>query len=141
METADCIEGLARLPGGSTAVPFSLIQQGHPVSLPISISIGERSCLVSVEMLMLNNVLGSCFISVEVGGPTFPDSISIVPNTLRSMASWVIDRCLITAGGMGGFVTHGFSNMVDYIITHGLIPTPATILRKIITISTQGHHG
>ena len=34
---------------------------------------------------------------------------------------------------MGGFVTSGFANMVDYIIANGVVPNPSVVnLRKTV---------
>ena len=59
----------------------------------------------------------------------------LVPNRLREMASYVIEQCVILQAGTGGFITSGISDMVHYIITHGILPEQlqSISLRKIIS--------
>ena len=80
------------------------------------------SLALTPETLCLILVLETCAISVEVAGPSTPQTLPIVPNILRQMASWVIRRCVQIEGGNGGFVTAGLGNMVDYVVTHGIPP-------------------
>ena len=79
-----------------------------------------------------NLLAGNCLISVEVAGPTRPASINLVPNTIRAMAQWVIEECVESDGGVGGFATFGFANMVDYAVAHQAEPSFGTNFRKII---------
>ena len=40
--------------------------------------------------------------------------IELVPDRLRSMASWIIAQCVIGKVGIGGFVTPGLQNLITY---------------------------
>ena len=56
-------------------------------------------------------------ISVEVANPS-GESISqivAVPDSLRGMAGWIINRCVAATGGIGGFSTLAIQNLVNYV--------------------------
>ena len=39
----------------------------------------------------------------------------LIPDVIRAQAGWVIQNCLVEWGGVGGFVTKGFANMVNHV--------------------------
>ena len=56
-------------------------------------------------------------ITLEQAGPNpSPGPIMISPDDVRGMAGYVIQQCVVEEGGIGGFVTANFSNMIDYIL-------------------------
>ena len=60
-------------------------------------------------------LLGSCQVVLETGGPWIPsDTVSLSPDTVRSMASSVLRDC-VQQEGMGGYVTVGLSNMINHL--------------------------
>ena len=59
-----------------------------------------------------------CQISVELGGPgvELGCNFIVAPNRIREMAKYVIDKCILNWGGVGGFITEGFSQMVNHVL-------------------------
>ena len=56
-------------------------------------------------------------ITLEQAGPSpHPGLIMLSPDDVRGMAGYVVQKCVTDGGGVGGFVTSGFSNMVDYVL-------------------------
>lgn len=43
-------------------------------------------------------------------------AIEIIPDTLRSLAAWMIAQCVIGRAGLGGFGTLGLQNLVTYTL-------------------------
>ena len=59
---------------------------------------------------------GTCQVSIETAGPDLRSrAYSIAPNYMRALAGFVIETCANQAGGIGGFVTHGFGAAENYI--------------------------
>ena len=53
-------------------------------------------------------------ISVELAGHTTEVTVvHVVPDQIRGMAGWVISQCIGAGGGLGGFVTGHFGNLVN----------------------------
>ncbi|MCJ1227785.1 hypothetical protein MMC12_004444, partial [Toensbergia leucococca] len=49
------------------------------------------------------------------GPAVHPYSYTIIPSDVRSLAAWVIGQCVHGEGGIGGFGTLLFENMVNYV--------------------------
>ncbi|MCJ1237109.1 hypothetical protein MMC14_005093 [Varicellaria rhodocarpa] len=94
----DCLRAAAELPGGSDSIEWVVDVPGNPIGLPLTREYGE------------------CYITVDTAGPRPPLSVHVPPNIFRSMAGFLIDRCVINGGGTGGFVTAGFANLLDYVV-------------------------
>lgn len=73
-------------------------------------------------------------ISVEVAGPAVPSTMNLIPNEIRGMAGWVIERCVIEGAGSGGFVTKDISNLIRVIVN------PETNLDLPLSMSTLIRH-
>ena len=59
------------------------------------------------------------------------------------MASYIIEQCVIMRDGVGGYVTSGIGNMLNYAVTHNIFPEQVDLtLRKIIRpktyVATEG---
>ena len=117
------------LPGGSGMIPFqvhrSLPDEWNPTGLPLIVESGQYHSCFSLDVIKTDEVLGDCRINVEVAGPTPPETMLIVPNNLRSMASYLINRCVVIQGGYGGFITSGFNALVHYVVERNLLPNLA----------------
>ena len=123
---ADCFEALNMLPGGSGMIRFqvqrSFPDEWNPTGLPLIVESGRYHLFFSLSVIKTDEVLGDCRINVEVAGPNPPETMLIVPNNLRSMASYVINRCVVLRGGYGGFITSGLSHLVNYVVERNLMP-------------------
>lgn len=62
------------------------------------------------------DTIGGCQISVEVAGPNLPQTYSLVPDTVHSLASHIINECVGRAGKVGGFATLDIGNLIDWVI-------------------------
>lgn len=54
--------------------------------------------------------------SVEVAGPTLPDTFTLVPDTIQSMAAQLVNECVGRSGRQGGFATFGIGKLIDYVV-------------------------
>ena len=43
----------------------------------------------------------------------------VAPDHIREMAVYIIDECVLSWGGVGGFVTEGFANMANHVALPG----------------------
>ena len=73
---------------------------------------------------------GSCSVTIEVAGPVEGTYYNIAPSTIRGLAGWVIDRCIISSHGIGGFVTYELSSFIDPIVGSTVERFPEMALRK-----------
>ena len=55
-------------------------------------------------------------ISVEIVGPHPPQTYTLVPDTVRSIASDLINECVGRAGKVGGFATLDIGRLIDFVI-------------------------
>ena len=55
-------------------------------------------------------------ISVEIAGPNLPETYTAAPDSIRSLTTEVINRCVTTGRGKGGFATMGIRTLVDYVV-------------------------
>ena len=55
-------------------------------------------------------------ITVEMAGPTPPKTTQLKPNTIRSMAGYVLHWCVDVDGGKGGFITAQWTRMLDVVV-------------------------
>lgn len=55
--------------------------------------------------------------SVEAAGPELsaPNFFRIVPSHIRRMAGYIIDKCVVGGGGIGGFVTDGWASVTNMV--------------------------
>ena len=83
-------------------------------SLPVDYYTNDQS---AEYHLPFSSAWGSVVISVEVAGAVQMAriaSISLSPDEIRGMATYVTDQC-VREGGNGGFVTKKLGGLVDYI--------------------------
>ncbi|MCJ1452444.1 hypothetical protein MMC28_002787 [Mycoblastus sanguinarius] len=85
---------------------------------------------------------GGVVISVEVGGPSDVQSISLVPNDIRGMAAYLANRCS-GARYMGGFVTKGLGPLINYVTNPKMnldtAPYPPSTAFITVTLSDHAH--
>ena len=117
-----------------------LTARGIPLSAAISLYFWWAWNLSTFLItFVLISTIDNCLISVEVAGPSRPvQSINIVPDQLRGMASWVLQQC-VNNGRLAGFVTYRFSNMLNYISglqTNLNIPFRTYISRNVRALSS-----
>ncbi|MCJ1229777.1 hypothetical protein MMC12_006447 [Toensbergia leucococca] len=111
LETLDCnLAADLQLPRGRESVNAFLNNPRMPFSLPFTVT------------------HGSCAISIEFAGPSYaaPSFVTIVPDQLRGMASYVIDQC-VRASGSGGFITRGMISLVGYLSITPLFVNPLSV--------------
>ncbi|MCJ1228496.1 hypothetical protein MMC12_005157 [Toensbergia leucococca] len=58
---------------------------------------------------------GSCRVSVQTSGPSYPRFLSLRPNAVRAVASNVIRKCPSESDGIGGFQTLNLQNLITYL--------------------------
>ncbi|KAL8823065.1 MAG: hypothetical protein Q9191_006211 [Dirinaria sp. TL-2023a] len=87
---------------------------------------------------------GTCTVTVELAGPAASNtnSINLVPDQIRGMAGYVIQRCpgggdmthnyANFAGGLGGYVTSGLENILESIEQSNLYLNPNSRLSIIV---------
>ena len=63
-----------------------------------------------------HNKVGDCAISVEVAGPNLPSIYMVVPDTVHSLASHLINECIGRAGREGGFATLDIGKLIDLVV-------------------------
>ncbi|KAI4273236.1 MAG: hypothetical protein LQ337_004769, partial [Flavoplaca oasis] len=93
-----CDVAASRLDVGSASTSYHVSDQAGPQTLPQSIN------------------YGGCMISVEVAGPHPPQTYTLVPDTVRSIASHLINECVGRAGKVGGFATLDIGRLIDFVI-------------------------
>lgn len=81
-------------------------------------------------------LLGGCHVTIELAGPTLPQSVNVNRILVGRMAGWVLNYCVVREGGLGGFVTHGVRRLIDYSMN------PASVLtdpyRKFLSSAYKG---
>ena len=78
---------------------------------------------------MAYTMSGRCTISIEMAGPVEGSYYHIAPSTIRGLAGWVWEKCII-GKGIGGFVTYGMSRFIDPIVGSTVSRFPEMDLRK-----------
>ena len=73
-----------------------------------------RSMFSNAVGLMYNS--GSCQITVERAGPADATVLSLIPDQIRELAGYITQECVVNSGGIGGFITLGMYNVVNYIL-------------------------
>lgn len=60
---------------------------------------------------------GSCRVAIETAGPPehLPHSVLLRPRDLRGLAGYLIQKCAAENGGIGGFLTLGFTSATGFI--------------------------
>lgn len=118
----DCVRAASTLKVGEDVVPYHVNPPGglpsgdEPLTLPIYKKYGSLGAVwVLFDSQRLTSFLGLCMVSVELGGPTIPQTVRLRPNDVRGMAGWAIDQCVIDGAGSGGFVTKGLLNLINYV--------------------------
>ena len=101
-----CIQAAGRLPTGNRPVSYGV--RGYranngPLNLPIQITEGDgnNACSIVIE-------------AVDPRDTTFLQSMNITPDSLRGIASCIINQCVST-NGQGGFGTISIQSMIDWI--------------------------
>ncbi|MCJ1232628.1 hypothetical protein MMC14_000581 [Varicellaria rhodocarpa] len=93
---SECSQAAVKIPSGSA--PVSITYQNDPLNFPIE------------------EVHGNCMVTVDwaYAASFSSQPISIIPDDLRRMASWVISTC-VEQSGVGGYATLGLQNMIDWV--------------------------
>jgi hypothetical protein len=65
--------------------------------------------------LQLRSVIDECRVSVEMAGPVQAKTYMAKPDDIRGVADWLLNQCVFTEDGIGGFVTKDIDNMVDFV--------------------------
>ena len=74
-------------------------------------------------------------ISVELAGQNIPPTVQLVPDIIRAIAAHVLDACVMSEGGIGGFATEYLRYLHTFVlgsITPAIDRGPySTALRKL----------
>ena len=59
----------------------------------------------------------SCQVTIEPAGPShrYPQYLAYSPDMMRGLAGYVIQKCAVEEGGIGGFVTVGLEAAEQYL--------------------------
>ncbi|KAL8657518.1 MAG: hypothetical protein Q9226_001832 [Calogaya cf. arnoldii] len=97
-DTRNCRAAIQQLPTGDTEVPYYNDGRYGAGHLPFS----KKS--------------GDCMLQVGVAGKRMPGIWMVAPNTIRSMASRVLDHCAKDDGSYGGgFTTSSLTPMANWL--------------------------
>ncbi|KAL8798690.1 MAG: hypothetical protein Q9200_007721 [Gallowayella weberi] len=85
---------------------------------------------------------GGCMVSVEVAGPHLPQTYSLIPDVVQSLASHVINECVGKDGRSGGFATLDLGRLIDFVLNPSTAfpanyPSSTTFLTVSITSSDK----
>ena len=69
--------------------------------------------------------LANCHITIEIAGPGRPGPVRLSRRGVVYAIKWVLEACVLRGHGLGGFVTMGTQNMMQYVSEN-----PAAILTK-----------
>ncbi|KAI4210558.1 MAG: hypothetical protein LQ351_006625 [Letrouitia transgressa] len=99
LQRAPCEAIVERLNSGSSPIEYEIgpVSRG-PHSLPFEQNDGE------------------CKITIEVAGPRLPAMYRAPPSGLKALAAKVVNQCINTRRGEGGFGTFEIKNSVNYVI-------------------------
>ncbi|MCJ1238670.1 hypothetical protein MMC14_006661 [Varicellaria rhodocarpa] len=147
------------IPGGIpwTPIPpdFHICDQTYGQNLRLSDCFAAIESLPTGEGIMLYSVngadsepwnfpsyktYGSCTVSIEMAGPVEGSLYRIAPSTIRGLAGWVWEQCII-GKGIGGFITYGMSSFIDPIVGSTVSRFPEMDLpnnAQFITVSLTG---
>ena len=119
LSLTQCYGAGAQFPTGSQPMPYEVNGKDSPYVIPFvgQQGLSLKSANTSKGFNGLNNLIGNCMITLEQAGPSpNPGPIMISPDDVRGMAGYVVQQCVADGGGVGGFVTASFENMIDYIL-------------------------
>lgn len=85
-----------------------MLCHGAWLSVNISLSLDHGS-------LQLRQIIDDCRVSVELAGPVEAKTYMAKPDDIRGVADWLVNQCVSTEGGIGGFVTKDIGKMVNFI--------------------------
>ena len=115
---SDCEAAGEALLHGTDAIYYYLNRPDMPNNLPFTVTKGSFTMRTYVSYTILFNFCaGSCAISVEYAGPEYatPSFVELVPEEIRGMAGFIINKCPSQEAGMGGFVTGHIQWLVDFM--------------------------
>ncbi|KAL8675478.1 MAG: hypothetical protein Q9168_000179 [Polycauliona sp. 1 TL-2023] len=95
--TQDCRAAIAMLPTGSNPVDYINDGRGSEYHLPH------------------HKTSRNCMIQIELAGQRTPARFTIAPDTVRAMASRVLDTCDINHHQIGGFATTSLEGMAGWL--------------------------
>ncbi|KAL8796583.1 MAG: hypothetical protein Q9182_007338 [Xanthomendoza sp. 2 TL-2023] len=96
----DCLNAINKLPTGSEEVPYIIDQREDPGHLPMS----RQS--------------GNCMVQIEIAGPRVPKTFPIVPDTIRLIATYLLEgACHKDDSYGGGFITGDLNDLVQWLIS------------------------
>ena len=101
LNAASCFQLLEQLPRGDAPIAYT-----------------QRLLGADSHELPFYHTGDGCQISVELGGPGVEPghNFIVAPDRIWKMAEYVIDQCAIGWGGVGGFITEGFGQMVNHVL-------------------------
>ena len=72
--------------------------------------------------LELKDLLGGCTVAVQLAGPADPRGLGtymLNPEEIKSLAYFLVGRCVMAQDGLGGFATGAFENMLNFVNSPG----------------------
>ena len=106
----DCLNAASLLPIGSEPVAFAFDDHNLPRIKHGDFAICNSDCINT------HIIVGHCEIMVDIGGQNDAiDYLFLKPDLLREMAGWLLRQC-VAGSRMGGFVTMGLEETIDYLI-------------------------
>lgn len=81
-------------------------------------------------------ITGSCFVSVNVAGHSSARTVEGSGELFRAMAHYIITKCVVQGGGVGGFITQGLTGLAQYVLAGGGTTSnpnnPNILFRKLL---------
>ena len=70
----------------------------------------------------LRLIQGTCTVTVELAGAEASvGTMPIVPDFIRGMANWVLEKCVRGPGRLGGFVTGNLASYRDWLLAGSIV--------------------
>lgn len=117
LDIPQCDVAAGRLDFGSASTEYRISDQEGLHTLPRSIEYGQSShSSPTLARKADNRHSGNCMVSVEVAGPHLPQTYTVVPDAVGSLAGHIINECVGRAGREGGFATMDIGELIDYVV-------------------------
>ncbi|KAL8791183.1 MAG: hypothetical protein Q9213_000140, partial [Squamulea squamosa] len=125
LDIPQCDVAAGRLDIGSARTTYHISDPAGPHTLPRSIDYGQWFFTTQ---------------PVEVAGPHTYQTYVLVPDTVHSIASHLINECVGRAGKVGGFATLDIGRLIDFVIDPStdltVYPPSSTFLTVSVTATS-----
>ncbi|KAL8707598.1 MAG: hypothetical protein Q9220_007385 [cf. Caloplaca sp. 1 TL-2023] len=117
---SDCSAAIAQMTTGADEVVYAVDGRSGKLHIPQAIKSGD------------------CMIQIEMAGGRVPATISLVPDEVRSMASWLSTACTKDGGNIGGFVTGSLTGMAGWLTSpEGELDKPMPLYTSFLTVTVS----